>query len=74
MKSNNSIVSVVGPNIRKYKKLGKLFEITQEYEILLTSYSSNDMTLSWVIREEKANELAAKLHLILFFDNIILSI
>lgn len=59
---NNSIVSVVGNNICKYKNIGKLFEITQKYDIILTSYSSNDMTLSWVINENKSLQLANELH------------
>ena len=62
MNTDNSIISVIGENIRKYKNIGKLFEITQNYDVILTSYSSNDMTLSWVIKENKALELANELH------------
>jgi len=59
---DNTIVSVVGENIRKYSDIGDVFEITQKYDIILTSYSSNDMTLSWVVKSEYANKLAQQLH------------
>ena len=61
MLSNNSFLLVIGENVHQYKNIGKLFEITQKYDILLTSYSSNDMTLSWVVKERE-NELANELH------------
>ena len=61
MITNNSILSVIGEDIHQYKNIGTLFEITQKYDILLTSYSSNDMTLSWVIKGRE-NELANELH------------
>jgi aspartate kinase len=63
---DNTIVSVIGDNIRKYSKIGDLFQLTQNYDILLTSYSSNDMTLSWVISTEKSIDLAQNLHNIIF--------
>jgi len=62
MNTKNSIVSVVGKNIRKYENIGNLFKITQKYDIILTSYSSNDLTLSWVIKENNAIDLASDLH------------
>ena len=64
---NNTIVSVIGDKIRNYKNIGKLFEITQKYDIILTSYSSNDMTLSWVINSNYSNQLTQELHSFLFF-------
>jgi diaminopimelate decarboxylase/aspartate kinase len=64
--SNNTIVSIIGNNIRKFSKIGELFQITQTYDILLTSYSSNDMTLSWVISSEKSIDLAQNLHNLIF--------
>jgi len=63
---DNTIVSVIGDNIRKYSKIGDLFHLSQNYDILLTSYSSNDMTLSWVISTEKSIDLAQNLHNIIF--------
>lgn len=63
---NNTIVSIIGDKIRNYKNIGKIFEITQKYDIILTSYSSNDMTLSWVLDSEKANDFSQELHSFLF--------
>ena len=40
MLSNNSLLSVIGENIHHYKNIGKLFEITQKYDILLIILSS----------------------------------
>jgi aspartate kinase len=63
---DNTIVSVISEDIRKYKNIGQLFEIAQKYNIILTSYSSNDMTLSWVIHNNKSLELCQELHNLLF--------
>ena len=63
---DNSIISVISSEIRKYKKIGNLFEIAQNYDIILTSYSSNDMTLSWVINSKKSIDFAQNLHNIIF--------
>ena len=76
---DNSIVSVVGENIKSYQKIGELFNLTKNYDIILTSYSSNDMTLSWVVKSDMQNQLANDLHQIVFqkeycFDNIISSV
>ena len=68
MLSNNSLLSVIGENIHQYKNIGTLFEITQKYDILLTSYSSNDMTLSWVVKERE-NELANELHQVIILPS-----
>jgi diaminopimelate decarboxylase/aspartate kinase len=59
---DNTIVSVVGENIRKNSNIGSLFVISRKYDIILTSYSSNDMTLSWVLKSEQASRLAQELH------------
>ena len=63
---DNSIVSVISQEIRKYKNIGKIFEIAQNYNIILTSYSSNDMTLSWVINSNKSIDFAQNLHNYIF--------
>ena len=63
---DNSIISVISSEIRKYKKIGNLFEIAQNYDIILTSYSSNDMTLSWVINSKKSIDFAQNLHNTIF--------
>jgi len=62
----NTIVSIIGENIRKCKKIGRVFEITQKYDIILTSYSSNDMTLSFVIKQNQSCQLCQELHDLLF--------
>jgi len=63
---DNVIVSVVGENIKSYDKIGDLFNLTKLYDIVLTSYSSNDMSISWVLKSDKSIELANKLHNIIF--------
>lgn len=62
----STIVSIIGENIRKYKKIGRIFEISQKHDIILTSYSSNDMTLSFVVSKNIANTLCQELHDLLF--------
>jgi aspartate kinase len=61
-----TIVSIIGENIRKYKKIGRIFEISQKHDIILTSYSSNDMTLSFVVSKNISNTLCQELHDLLF--------
>ena len=64
--SENTIVSIVGENIRTNIKIGHIFELTRKYDIILTSYSSNDMTLSFVVGKNIANKLCQELHNLLF--------
>lgn len=61
-----TIVSIIGENIRKYKKIGRIFETSQKHDIILTSYSSNDMTLSFVVSKHIANTLCQELHDLIF--------
>lgn len=63
---NNSIVSIVGDNIRLNKNISWIFAITKEYNIITTSYSSNDMSLSFVIQSSDSIDLTQKLHRELF--------
>ncbi len=65
---DNSIVSVVGENIKSYSRIGELFNHTKNYDIILTSYSSNDMTLSWVVKSDVQNKLAKDLHKLVLND------
>ena len=60
------IVSVIGENIRKCKQICRVFEISQNYDIILTSYSSNDMTISFVTKKDIAYKLCQELHNLLF--------
>lgn len=57
-----SIISIIGEKIRTYNQIGNLFNMTKNYPIILTSYSSNDMTLSWVIKTNLSNKLIISLH------------
>jgi len=67
---NNSIISIVGNKIKLIDKfinnIGHIFNFTKNYDIITTSYSSNDLTLSFVINSHKNIELAQGLHDILF--------
>lgn len=60
-----SLISVVGNNIHKNKNLDKIFKIVKNKPILMTSYSSNDMTISFLIEEDN-NNLINNLHKELF--------
>jgi diaminopimelate decarboxylase/aspartate kinase len=64
----NSIVSVVGDNIRMCENIGDIFKLTRNFDIITTSYSSNDMTLSFVINTKYAINLAQQLHNIIFIS------
>jgi len=59
---NNSIVSVVGDNIRLIDNIGQIFKLTKEFNIITTSYSSNNMSLSFVIKTQDSVKLAQLLH------------
>ncbi len=66
VKTNNSIISVVGDNIRMIENIGDIFKLTKKFDIITTSYSSNDMTLSFVVDSLIAINLAQQLHDIVF--------
>ena len=70
---NNSIISIVGDNIRMINNIGDIFKLTKNYNIITTSYSSNDMSLSFVIETLYGNKLAQDLHN-LIFNNININI
>jgi aspartate kinase len=59
---NNSIVSVVGDNIRLIDNIGQIFKLTKDFNIITTSYSSNNMSLSFVIDTKDSIKLAQSLH------------
>ena len=59
---NNSIVSVVGDNIRLIDNIGQIFKLTRDFNIITTSYSSNNMSLSFVIKTQDSVKLAQLLH------------
>jgi len=66
IKTNNSIISVVGDNIRMIQNISDIFKLTKKFNIITTSYSSNDMTLSFVVDSSIAINLAQQLHDIVF--------
>ena len=57
---------LVGENIRKYDKLNKIINSIKDFDIKLTSYSSNDMSISFVVEKEISKELINKIHMIAF--------
>lgn len=59
-------VSIVGNNIKKYKKINQIMDAIQNFDIKLTSYSSNDMTLSFIINKNVSIDLSNKIHNIVF--------
>jgi len=59
-------VSVVGRNIRAIlHQLGSVFSVFEEQRIHLLSQAANDLNLTFVVDEEQASRLAAKLHYLL---------
>lgn len=63
---NCNIISIVGQNIKKFNKIGAIMKAIIDFDIKLTSYSSNDMTLSFVVKKEIANDLVNCLHKLIF--------
>ena len=63
---NNSIVSVVGDNIRLIENIGQIFKLTRDFNIITTSYSSNNMSLSFVIDTKDSIKLDQLLHVTVY--------
>ena len=61
-----NLISIVGENIKKFTKLNLIMNSILEFDIKLTSYSSNDMTLSFIIEEKFSDKLSEKIHNIIF--------
>lgn len=56
-------VSLVGRNIRSIlHQIGGIFSVFEEQKIYLLSQAANDLNLTFVVDEEQAPRLAAKLH------------
>ncbi len=70
IKFGNSIISIVGDNIRMIDSIGNIFKLTKKFDIITTSYSSNDMSLSFVINSNDSIELAQSLHDIVFENKL----
>lgn len=65
---NTVCISLVGNNVKEYKDFDKVVNFIKKktHHIFLTSYSSNDMSLSFVMEEEHSLDLYKKLHQIIF--------
>ena len=63
---DTSIVSIVANNIKLITNIGDIFKISNKYNIITTSYSSNDMSLSFVLPKKESIELIEQLHEALF--------
>jgi len=62
-------ISLVGRNIRSIlHRLTPAFELFEEQRLHLLNQSASDINLSFVMDEESADALAAKLHVLLFGD------
>lgn len=59
-------ISLVGENIRKYDKLNEIINSLKKYDIKLTSYSSNDMSISFVVDNTIYKDLMQQMHMIAF--------
>lgn len=64
--SNCNCISIVGENIKKYDKLNEIISSILKFDIKLTSYSSNDMTLSLIVDNKISVKLANIIHNIVF--------
>lgn len=64
--NNCNCISLVGENIRKYDKINKIINALKDFEIKLTSYSSNDMSISFVVENIIQKEIINRIHMIAF--------
>jgi len=64
--NNCNCVSLVGENIRKYDKINKIINALKDFDIKLTSYSSNDMSISFVVENDIHKEIINQIHMIAF--------
>ena len=63
---NCNLISIVGENIKKYNKISSIMKVIQSFDIKLTSYSSNDMTLSFVVEKKDSINMINNLHKTIF--------
>ena len=64
--NNCNCISLVGENIRKYDKINKVINALKDFDIKLTSYSSNDMSISFVVENKIHKDIINKIHMISF--------
>ncbi len=65
-----SAISLVGHHIRRVlPQLGSTFEVFDDQQVHLISLASNDLNLTFVVDESKAEKLCQKLHTLLIESN-----
>ena len=65
-----SAVSLIGHHIRRVlPQLGSALEVFDDQQVYLMSLASNDLNLTFVVDESKAEKLCNKLHNLLIEDN-----
>ncbi len=65
-----SAISLVGHHIRRVlPQLGSAFEVFDDQQVHLISLASNDLNLTFVVDESKADKLCQKLHALLIESN-----
>lgn len=60
-----SIVSIISDNIKTIHRMGDVFKLVESHNIIMTVYSSNNMTLSFVLPSTSSITLAQDLHTLL---------
>ncbi|CAH0486207.1 unnamed protein product [Peronospora farinosa] len=58
-----SVVSIVGRGLRKaLAELGCVFNVLENYDVLLLSESAEDLNLSFVLQQKEADDVVARMH------------
>ncbi|KAG7400942.1 hypothetical protein PHYBOEH_003853 [Phytophthora boehmeriae] len=58
-----SVVSIVGRGLRKaLAELGCVFSVLENYDVLLLSESAEDLNLSFVLQQNEADDIVARMH------------
>lgn len=64
-----SVVSIVGRRLRKsLAELGRVFEVLEGSDVLLLSESAEDLNLSFVLEQQHADAIVARMHEFFFSD------
>lgn len=60
--NNLSLVSVVGNNLITNCKINEIFQFVKDKEIIMTSFSSNNKSISFLVKKEKSRVFIQDLH------------
>ena len=60
--NNLSLVSVVGNNLITNCKINEIFQFVKDKEIIMTSFSSNNKSISFLVKKEKSRVFIQYLH------------